>query len=139
MHVHVNLLGVLLAAVSSMIIGTIYYADTLFGKNWKKLSKINEAKFKEQMPKIMPLVFIGALVTSYVVAYITYLFQYFFQTSWVAAGFETSILLWLGLSATTLFIHDSMDQKPFQLTIVSMGNRLLSILAMGLIVGWIHP
>ncbi len=139
MMVHINLWGVLVAGISSMVIGTIYYADYAFGKEWKKLTKIDDKKFKTDFPKIMPFFFLAALITAYVVAYVMYLYHSFFQNSWVSAGLETSLILWLGLSLTTLYVHSTMDQKPNQLTILSAGNRLLSILAMGLIVGWLHP
>ncbi len=139
MNIDVNLWGVLLAGVSSMVIGMLYYAEGAFGKQWKNLSKVDTNEFEKAMPRLMPLIFLAALVTAYVVAYVMFLYHSFFQTSWLAAGIETSLILWLGISATTVYIHTAMDLKPKQLTIISLGNRLLSILAMGLIVGWIHP
>lgn len=139
MEVHINLWGVLLGGVASMVIGMLYYADQLFGKEWKKLAKVNEKQFQKEMPKIMPMVFIAALITAYVVAYFSFLYQNFFQTSWVGAGVVTALILWLGVAATTVYVHNALDQRPSKLTAISLGNRLLSILAMGLIVGWLHP
>ena len=139
MEVHINLWAVLLSGIASMLIGMVYYSDGVFGKTWQKLSKIDGKKFQKEMPKIMPVLFVAALVTAYVVAYLTYLYHSFFAGSWLGAGVTTALILWLGVSATTLVIHDSVEQKPSRLTVISLGNRLLSILAMGLIVGWLHP
>lgn len=139
MEVHINLWAVLLGGVSSMVIGMVYYSNALFGKEWKKLAKVDEKRFQKEMPRVMPWVFGAALVTAYVVAYVTFLYQDFFQTSWISAGIVTALVLWVGVSATTTFVHNSLDQRPGRLTVVSLGNRLLSILAMGLIVGWLHP
>jgi xanthine/uracil permease len=139
MEVHINLWGVLLGAVASMIIGMVYYSDTLFGKEWKKLAKVDEKRFQKEMPRIMPGMFVAALVTAYTVAFMTFLYQSYFANSWMTAGVTTSLILWLGLSATTTFVHNAVDQRPSRLTAISVGNRLLSILAMGLIVGWLHP
>jgi uncharacterized membrane protein YpjA len=139
MEVHINLWGVLAGGVASMVIGMIYYADQLFGKEWKKLAKIDGKRFEKEMPKVMPMVFIAAVITAYVVAYFTFLYHNFFQTSWIGAGVVTALILWLGLAATTVYVHNSLDQRPSKLTAISLGNRLLSILAMGLLVGWIHP
>jgi hypothetical protein len=139
MSVDINLWGVLLAGVSSMVIGMLYYSNALFGKEWKKLAKVNEKRFQKEMPRVMPLVFAAALVTAYVVAYITFLYQNYFDTSWLVSGVVTSLILWIGVSATTTFVHNSVDQRPTKLTAISAGNRLLSILAMGLIIGWLHP
>ncbi len=139
MDVQVNLLGVLVAGLSSMVIGTFYYADSAFGSEWMKLAKIDKKHFQKQMPRLMPWIFVGALVTAYVVAYFAFLYHSFFGDSWLAASLSTSLILWLGLSATTLFIHDAMDQRRRMLTVISMANRLLSLLAMGAIIGLIHP
>jgi hypothetical protein len=139
MEMHINLWAVLLAGVSSMVIGMIYYADRLFGKEWKELAKIDTKRFDKEMSKVMPWVFLAALVTAFVVAYVTFLYHAFFQVSWINAGLTTSLVLWLGVSATTTFVHNSLDQRPSRLTAISLGNRLLSILAMGLIIGWLHP
>lgn len=139
MSVAINLWAVLLAGVSSMVIGTLYYAKPVYGKEWMKLAKIDEKKLEKTMPRVMPLVFLAALLTAYVVAYLTFLYHQFFLGSWLGAGVMAAMILWLGGSATTLFVHNSLDQRPSRLTIISIANRLVSILAMGLIIGWLHP
>jgi uncharacterized protein DUF1761 len=139
MHVHIDLWGVLLGAVASMIIGMLYYADNVFGKEWKDLAKINGKRFQKDMPRLVPFMFVAALLTSYVVAYVTFLYHNFFQDSWIGAGIVTALILWLGIAATTVFVHNAFDQRRMRLTAISLGNRLLSLLAMGLLVGWLHP
>lgn len=139
MNLQVNLLAVLLAGLSSMVIGTLYYADWAFGKEWKALSKTDVKKFEKQFPKLMPLIFLAALLTAYIVAHVMYLAHAFYGYSWLSTGVTTSLWLWLGVSATTLFIHNVMDLKPAKLLVIALGNRLLSLLAMGLILGWLHP
>ncbi|HSW85077.1 MAG TPA: DUF1761 domain-containing protein [Candidatus Saccharimonadales bacterium] len=139
MSVDVNLWAVLLAGISSMVIGMIYYADSLFGTEWKKLAKIDEKRFQKEMSKVMPVVFLAALLTAYTIAFMTFLYHRFFGDSWLAAGVATSLILWLGIAGTTTYVHNSLDQRPYRLTVISLGNRLLSLLAMGLIIGWLHP
>jgi xanthine/uracil permease len=139
MKVDINLWAILFGGIASMAIGTIYYSPQLFAKEWMKLAKVDAKHFQKEMPKIMSGLFVAALVTAYVLAYITFLYHYFFQDSWLQAGVLTSLILWLGISATSIFIHNSVDQRPRMLTFLSLGNRLLSLLAMGLIIGWIHP
>lgn len=137
--VAINGWAVLLAGVSSMVIGMVYYADKVYGKQWKKLANIDEKKFAKQIPRVMPLVFLAALVTAYFVAYMTFLYHSFFGNSWLGAGVMTSLMLWLGVSATTLFVHGILEQRPRRLIILSVANRLFTLLAMGLIIGWLHP
>ncbi|HEY5442357.1 MAG TPA: DUF1761 domain-containing protein [Candidatus Saccharimonadales bacterium] len=134
----VNLYGVLLGGVASMVIGMVYYADNVYGKQWKKLAKIDEKLFQKEMPMVMPLVFVGALITAYIVAYVTSLYQAFFSVAWLHASLISALIIWL-VVATNVYIHNSLDQRSSRLTAISLGNRLLSILAMGLIIGWLHP
>lgn len=139
MVVHINYWAVLLGGIASMVIGTIYYADSVFGKQWKKLAKIDAKRFQKEMSFSMVQVFIGALITSYTVAFITALYQGFFHSTWIMAGLGSALILFVGLSATTVIIHDTLNQIPAKLINITLGNRLLSILAMGLLIGWLHP
>jgi hypothetical protein len=131
--------AVLLGGIASMVIGAIYYADGVLGKEWKKLAKIDTKRFEKEMPWSMLQVFIGALLTSYVVAFVTFLYHAYYLSSWIMAGLASSLVLFVGISATTVVIHDTLNQKPSKLINITLGNRFLSILAMGLIIGWIHP
>ncbi|HVA10568.1 MAG TPA: DUF1761 domain-containing protein [Candidatus Dormibacteraeota bacterium] len=139
MVIHINFLAVFLGGVASMVIGMIYYSDGVFGKEWKKLAKIDTKRFEKEMSWSMVQVFIGALLTSYVVAFVAYLYHVYYLSSWVTSGLASSLLLFVGVSATTVVIHDTLNQKPSKLINITLGNRLLSILAMGLIIGWLHP
>jgi len=139
MDVQVNFGAVLIAGLSSMVIGTIYYADQVFGKEWKRLSKIDVKKFEKDFPHKLPWVFLAALLTAYIMAHVMYLAHAFYEYDWLSTGITTALWLWLGLSATSLYIHNAMDQRPAKLTVLSIGNRFLSLLAMGLILGWLHP
>jgi len=138
MSIDINFWAVLLGGVASMVIGMVYYADGVFGKDWKHLAKIDTKLFEKEMPMIMPLVFVGALITSYIVAYMASLYRAFFDVPWLHAGLISALVVWL-VVATNIYIHNSLDQRPSKLTAISLGNRLLSILAMGLIIGWLHP
>jgi hypothetical protein len=91
------------------------------------------------MNKIMPQLFGAALVTAFVVAYFTFLYHHYFDVSWIQAGLATSLVMWLGGAATTVFIHNTTDMRPIKLTAITLGNRLLSLMAMGAIIGWLHP
>lgn len=139
MDVHINYLAVLLAALSSMVVGMIYYAPAVFGKKWMALAKIDEKRYQKELPRLMPVMFVAALVVAYVMAHVIYAEHRFFGNSWLSDSVSTAFWLWLGFSATTLVVHNALEQRPTKLTFISVGNRLLSFLAMGLILGWLHP
>lgn len=139
MELHINFWAVLLSGLASMVIGAVFYADGVFGKEWKKLSKIDTKRFEKEMPGNMIQVLILALITAYAVAFVTFLYHAFYHDSWMAAGVISSLSLFVGLSATTVLIHNTLNQTPKRLISITLTNRFLSILAMGLIIGWLHP
>lgn len=139
MDISINYWGVLLAAVSSMIIGAIYYSPGLYGAAWKRVAKIDEKVYKRDTPRLMPLMFIAALLGAFVMAHFVFIVHAFYKDSWMAAGVTTSLWVWAGFSFTTLLVHNALDQRPTRLSYINVGNRLVSLLAMGLILGWLHP
>lgn len=136
MEVQINWLAVLLAGLSSMVVGMIYYAKPIFGDSWQKLVKLDDSKMKTGMAPAMAKSIIASLVTAYVLAHVTYLSSSFFvDTSFEAAAITTAFWLWLGIAATTIVVHDAFEQRPMKLTAMNAGNQLLTLLAMGLIIG----
>ncbi len=136
--VNINVWAVLLGGVSSMIIGMLYYSDKAFGREWKKLAKIDDKKLKKDMNKYIGWVFVSAVITALITAYFTFLYQSYTQASWISSALIVATVLWLAVSST-VYAHNAFDQRPLRLTAISVGNRLLTLLAMGLIIGWLHP
>ena len=139
MEVQVNMVAVLLAGIASMAIGAAYYADAVLGKQWRQLSGVDVKRFEKESTKLLPWVFLASLLTAYVMAHVMYMSHAFYGYSWLATGITTAIWLWLGISATTLVVHNTMELRPFKLTLIAIGNRLVTLLAVGLILGWLHP
>ena len=50
MSIAINLWAVLLAGVSSMVIGSLYYSKSMFWAVWRKQAHIDEKKFEMEMP-----------------------------------------------------------------------------------------
>ena len=66
MNVEVNYLAVFLAAVSSMIVGSIWYARGVFGETWAKLAGIKLGDMKgSNVILVMGLTFVLSLLTAY--------------------------------------------------------------------------
>lgn len=139
MDITINFWGVLLGAISSLVVGAIYYSPGLFGKDWMKLGKVDEKRFKKEQPKFTVLALVVAFIVAYFVAYFGFLYHNFYQDSWLGAAVSVALLLWVGFSATTVVVHGALDQRPRRLMYITLGNRLLSFLAIGLLVGWLHP
>ena len=139
MNVHVNLWAVLLSAVASMVIGGIWYAKPELGDSWMKLAKLDRKKRQQGMAAPLILAFVLSLLMAYVLAHLAYITHQFFQDSFMRDSLQTALWLWLGVAFTRVVTHDAFEHRPFKLTIMNVGNMLVTMLAMGAIIGRLHP
>ena len=134
MDVQVNWIGVLGAAVASMVVGMIWYGP-LFGARWQKLVKLTDKDMKEDAGKAIAMAFALSLLTAYVLAHVAYLSHYFFDNSFLEDSLMTAFWLWLGIAFTRTLTHDAFERRPMDLTVMNAGNQLVTLLAMGLVIG----
>ncbi len=139
MEVQVNMYAVLLATLSSFVVGFVWYAKPVFGNAWMKLVKMDDKKQKDGMAKAMVFALVTSFLMAYVLAHVTYLANSFFHNSYMSDALQTAFWLWLGISATTIVMHDAFEQRPMKLTAMNLGNQLATLLAMGFIIGWLKP
>lgn len=141
MNVDVNYLAVFLAAASSMVVGSIWYAQGVFGKTWAALAKVdmNRKPKPGEMAKLLGLTFVASLITAYVLAHVSFLSHHFFNNSWLQDSVSTAFWLWLGFTAARILTHDLFEGRRKKLTLLTWGNELVTILVMGLIIGLLHP
>lgn len=141
MDVEVNYLAVFLAAASSMVVGSIWYAPKVFGNTWMKLAKVDPNK--QSSPKAMTILmggtFLLSLLTAYVLAHVSFLSNQFFGNSFFQDAVSTAFWVWLGFVATRILTHNMFDQRPGKLTWLALGNEFVTIMLMGLIIGWLAP
>ena len=139
MDVQVNWLAVLLAAISSMAVGSVWYAKSVFGARWMKLVNLDEKKAAEWAVPALIGAFVASLVTAYVLAHVTYLSNSFFGNAYMTDALTTAFWLWLGFTAARFFVHDSFERRPLKLTMMNIGNELVTMLVMAMIIGWLKP
>jgi hypothetical protein len=135
MDVQVNALGVLLAAVSSMVVGSIWYARPVLGNTWMKLAKVKMDSDKSKVVPMLALTFVLALLTAYILAHVSYLSNSFFHNSFLQDSLATAFWLWLGLTAARIFTHDLFEGRPSKLTLITVSHELVTLLVMGLVIG----
>ncbi len=133
MDVQVNVWAVVLAMVSSMVIGTVWYAKPVFGNMWMKLANVKGDGGSVAKPIIITI--IVSLVTAYVLAHVTYLSNQFFQHSFLSDAMSTAFWMWLGFTATRFITHDAFEGRPAKLTLINIAHELVTLLVMGLIIG----
>ena len=139
MNVEVNYLAVFLAGVSSMVVGSIWYAKGVMGKTWQKLVKLDDDKMKNGAAKALIITFVLSLVTAYVLAHVAFLSNKFFGHSFMQDAVMTAFWLWLGLTAARMVTHDLFEQRPTKLTVMNVAHELVTLLVMGVVIGLFQP
>src|SRR5579872_2805859 len=135
MDVKVNVLAILCAVVSSMIVGSIWYAKGVFGKLWMKLIDMTDKKAKEGCNKAIAISIVASLITAYILAHVTYLSNSFFEHSFLQDALTTAFWIWLAFTAARIVTHDAFEQRPVKLTFLTIGNEFVTLMVMGLIIG----
>lgn len=135
--VDINYLAVFLAAVSSMAVGSVWYAQGVFGKAWMKLAKIKADRTPKTAEVVVLLgsTFVASLVTAYVLAHVSFLSNTYFKHDFLQDALTTAFWLWLGLTAARIFVHDAFESRPWKLTLMTAAHELVTILLMALIIG----
>lgn len=138
MEVAINYWAVVAAMASSMAVGSIWYAMSVFGKTWAKLAKVDLSPQKNNGAwKAIATTAVVSLITAYVIAHVAYLSNQFFGNSFLQDAVTAAFWLWLGLTAARFITHDAFEGRPLKLTVINVGNEFVTIMVMGLIIGLI--
>lgn len=128
----INYWAVIVAALSTFVIGGLWYSPVLFGNKWMKLNGFTEESLKDSgLP--MPVIFGSSFVASLLAAFALALFLGSAANLWfgVFAGFMIAVF-WIATSRlnTVLF-----ERQNFSLFLIHAGYDLVAFMAMGAIVG----
>jgi uncharacterized membrane protein len=136
MGLTVNWWAVVLAMLSTMVVGTIWYAKPVFGRFWMKLiGKSEKEMAKNGMVRPIVLTLVASFFSAAILAYAALLCKDFFRSSYLEASLLTAFWLWLGFVAARMLTHDAFEGRPWQLTVLNMTHELVTFTVMGLIIG----
>jgi hypothetical protein len=128
---HINWLAVLAAAISTFVLGGLWYSPVLFGRAWMSVNHLNETELAESnMAKIFGLAFVFALVMAVNLA--AFLAEPKTTASWGAtAGFLAGFgWVTLGIATISLF-----ERRSLKYVLINGGYMTVSFVVMGLILG----
>jgi hypothetical protein len=129
----INLWAVLAAAVSSMILGGLWYSPVLFGKAWSAASGVTEAQAKAaNMARTMGTAFVLSVLGAAVFA--------MFLGPKPAPMFATAAGLSAGLCwvAGSFGINYLFEQRPLRLFLINGGYHTMQYTLIGLVLGVWH-
>ena len=125
--VQINWLGVLLAALSSFVIGGVWYS-ALFVKKWQKVTGLKESDLKKGMQKV----FIGSFLLSVVMAINL---AFFIGDEGAGFGMLAGFAVGFGWIAAALGINYLFERKSFTHFVINAGYNVVTATVMGLIIG----
>ena len=144
--VAVNYLAILVCGFVAMGLGTLWYGP-LFGQAWMKGAGISpdamekmkaDPKMKQKMMRSYGIMFIGSLLTAFVLAHSLVFASTYMQISGVMAGFEAAIWNWLGFVAPVTIGMVLWEQKTVKYWLIVSGYSLVYLLICGTILAlWV--
>lgn len=139
MEVVINWWAVLLATLSTMVVGSIWYSKSVFGRVWMKLiGKTEKDMAKNGAVRPILTTLVVSFITAYVLAHVTFLSDHFFGGSYLQNALATAFWMWLGFTAARVITHDAFEGRPMKLTWLTISHELVTFLVMGLVIGLVH-
>ena len=133
---NVNWLAIIVCAIVSMIVGSIWYGP-LLGKKWMKLismTKEDMEKGKKDMPKTYGMMFVGSLVTSFVLAVTINMSP----AKSLSTGVMIAFWVWLGFIVAVKLSDVLFEKKAWDLFYIECGYYLVFLAIAGAILGsWV--
>ena len=125
-----NIWAVLVAAVSTFLIGGLWYSPALFGKVWMRENGFTEESMKNSnMAKIFGLAFFLALIASVNLA------MFLGPETDAGMGAFYGFLAGFGWVATFVGTHYLFERKSFTLFLINAGYSIVALTVMGVIIG----
>lgn len=129
--VSINHFAAIAAALSTFLMGGLWYSPIVFGKAWQEENKLTDEQIKQgNMAKIFGLSFLFSLVMAYNLAF-------FLGDPSIAFAKGTlyGFLTGFGWVAMAVFIISLFERKTWRYMIINGGYMILACTIMGAILG----
>ena len=131
---HVNWLAVLAAAVSTFVIGGLWYSPVLFGRAWMSVNNLSEADLaKSNTARIFGLSFFFALIMAANLA--AFLAEPRTTAAWGATAGFLAGFGWVAVGIATIALF---ERRSWKYALINGGYMTVSFVIMGLILGAWH-
>ena len=132
---HLNWLAILVAAISTMIVGFVWYSALLFAKPWMREMGYdpNDKAKKQEMQKSAGRAYAGSFVASLISAFTLALILHGLRAEDLHFGLMVSFHVWLGFVATVQFTGALFAKQSMKLLGINTGYQLVCYLVMGAI------
>ncbi len=131
----INYGAVVLATLSSMIVGSIWYTPKVFGNYWMRVTGVRPSGDARNAVRPILVTLVVSFVTAWVLAGAVFIAWQFYGGSFLANSVVTGILLWAGFTAARFVTHDAFDRRPTGLTVLNVAHEFVTLLVMAIIIG----
>jgi hypothetical protein len=125
----VNYLAALVAALSSFLIGGVWYSPILFARAWMREAGLKEEELRRGVGKTFASAFVLSVVAAVNLAF------FLGPDPSVAWGATAGALAGVGWVATGLAIVFLFERRSLMLTLIDSGYLAVAYTAMGAIIG----
>ncbi|GAB3552468.1 hypothetical protein GCM10027404_23070 [Arthrobacter tumbae] len=131
----INVLAVIIATLSTMVVGTIWYTPKVFGNYWMRTAKVNPSGDGKDAVKPILITVVVSFISAWVLAGSAAIAQEFYGGNFLLNTLITAVILWAGFTATRFATHDAFEGRPVGLTILNSAHELVTFIVMALIIG----
>ena len=136
MHMHhLNLPAIFVAAISTMVVGFLWYSPILFAKPWMSemgYDPDDKARTQEMQKSAGPA-YMGSFLASVVTAFILAMFLHHMNVQNLEYGLLVCAHIWLGFVATVQLTGVLFMKQSMKLFAINTGYQLVCYLVMGAI------
>jgi hypothetical protein len=127
-----NLLAVVAAALSSFLLGGVWYSNALFGAIWNREAGRSEGAQQGHPAKVFGLSFVFALIAAFAFAY------WLGPNPTLNAGLQKGLLAGAGMAATSFGINYQFANRSTLMWLIDGGYHTVQFLLYGLVLGLWH-
>ncbi len=135
MELAINYWAVILATLSTMVVGSIWYTPKVFGTRWAKLANVDMNRPGSSATLAIIVTVVVSFVSAWVLAAATVVAWHAFGGSFLLTAVGTGAVLWAGFTAARFITHDAFEGRPTSLTVLNIAHELVTVLVMALIIG----
>jgi hypothetical protein len=131
----INVWAVIVATLSTMVVGSVWYTPKVFGNYWMRVAKVSMSGDSKDAIRPILITLVVSAISAWVLAGSAFIAHEFYGGSFLANTFVTGIILWAGFTAARFVTHDAFEGRPAGLTVLNCAHELVTVLVMCLVIG----
>lgn len=131
----INIWAVLVATLSTLVVGSVWYTPRVFGTWWMEAAKVDRAKAEAAGIRPILVTVVVSFVSAWVLAGATSIAHEFYDGTFLVDALVTGVFLWAGFTAARMITHDAFEGRPGRLTLLNVAHELVTVLVMALVIG----